>query len=58
MDIDNVFRNANFNEETIVKIISGILSIEIDNDAKLNCLGIAPIRDEYHYGGFRVGIQV
>ena len=45
-------------EETIVKMISEILSIEIDDDAKLNCLGIAPIRDEDHYGGFRVGIQV
>lgn len=39
-------------------MISEILSIEIDDDAKLNCLGIAPIRDEDHYGGFRVGIQV
>lgn len=28
MDIDTAFRNANFNEETIVKIIKEIVSIE------------------------------
>lgn len=28
MDIDTTFRNANFNEETIVKIIKEIVSIE------------------------------
>ena len=28
MDIDTAFRNTNFNEETIVKIIKEIVSIE------------------------------
>ena len=58
MDIDTAFRNANFNEDTIVKMIKEILSIKIDDNAKLLYLGIAPIRDEDEYGGFRVDIQV
>lgn len=42
MDIDTAFRNANFNEETIVKMIKEISSI----------------RDEDKYGGFRADIQI
>ncbi len=58
MDIDTAFRNANFNEKTIVKMIKEIVSIEIDDNTKLSCLGISPIRDEDEYGGFRVDIQI
>ena len=58
MDIDTAFRNANFNEETIVKMIEEIVSIEIDDNAKLSYLGISPIRDEDEYGGFRADIQI
>lgn len=58
MDIDTIFRNANFNEETIVKMIKEIVSIEIDDNAKLSYLGISLIRDEDEYGGFRVDIQI
>lgn len=58
MDIDTAFRNANFNEKTIVKMIKEIVSIKIDDNAKLSYLGIEPIRDEDEYGGFRVTIQV
>ena len=58
MDIDTAFRNANFNEETIVKMIKEIVSIKIDDNAKLKYLGISPIRDEDEYGGFRVNIEV
>ena len=58
MDIDTAFRNANFNEETIVKMIKEIISIKADDEVKLFYLGIAPIRDEDEYGGFRVDIQV
>lgn len=58
MDIDTAFRNANFNEETIVKMMKEIASIEIGDNAKLTYLGITPIRDEDEYGGFRVNIQV
>ena len=58
MDIDTAFRNANFNEEIIVKLIKEIVSIEINDDAKLKFMGIAPIRDEDEYDGFRIDIQV
>jgi predicted nucleotidyltransferase component of viral defense system len=58
MDIDAAFRNANFDEETIIKMINEIISIDIDDNAKLKYLGIEPIRDEDEYGGFRVTIQV
>ena len=58
MDIDTAFRNADFNEETIVKMIKEIVSIEIDDNAKLSYLRIEPIRDADKYGGFRVTIQV
>ena len=58
MDIDTAFRNANFDEKTIVKMIKEIISIEVDDNAKLKYIGISPIRDEDEYGGFRVTIQV
>ena len=58
MDIDTAFRNASFGEETIIKMINEIVSIKIDDNAKLSYLGIEPIRDEDEYGGFRVTIQV
>lgn len=58
MDIDTAFRNANFNEKTIVKMIKEIVSIKIDDNAKLSYLGISPIRDEDEYGGFRVSMIV
>ena len=58
MDIDTAFRNADFNEKTIVKMIKEITSIELNDNAELNCLGIEPLRDDDEYGGFRVDIQV
>jgi len=58
MDIDTAFRNADFSEETIVKIINEIVSIEVDDNAKLSFLRIEPIREDDEYGGFRVTIQV
>ena len=58
MDIDTAFRNANFDEQTIVKMIKEIVSIKLDDDARLSYMGIAQIRDEDEYGGFRVDIQV
>lgn len=58
MDIDTAFRNASFDKETIIKMINEIVSIKIDDNAKLSYLGIESIRDEDEYGGFRVTIQV
>lgn len=58
MDIDTAFKNANFNEETIVEMIKEIVSIKIDDKAKISYLGITFIRDEDEYNGFRINIQV
>ncbi len=58
IDIDTAFRNANFDEKTIVKMVKEVLAIEINDNAKLVYLGIMPIRDDDEYGGFRVDIQV
>lgn len=58
MDIDTAFKNANFNEKTIVEMLKEILSIEINDSAKLNYLGLSPIRNEAEYGGFRADIQI
>ena len=58
MDIDMAFKNASFDEDTIVKMIKEIISIKIDDNAKINYLGILPIREEDEYGGFRVIIEI
>ena len=58
MDIDTAFKNESFDEETIIKMINEIISIKIDDNAKLSYLRIEPIRNEDEYGGFRVTIQV
>lgn len=58
MDIDTAFRNDNFDEETIIRMIKEIISIDINDNARINYDGIAPIRDEDEYGGFRVSMIV
>lgn len=58
MDIDTAFKNADFNEENVVKMIKEIISIDISDNAKINFLGIEEIRDEDEYGGFRINLIV
>ena len=58
MDIDTEFRNFDFTEIDIINMITEIIHIELDDDSKLNYLGIQQIRDEDEYGGFRVDILV
>ena len=38
MDIDTAFKNANFNEDTIVKMIKEVVSIKIADNAKISYL--------------------
>lgn len=40
MDIDTAFRNADFNEETLIQMIKEILSINVNDNAKLNYVSI------------------
>ena len=58
MDIDTSFRNADFNETSIVKMIKEIISIDINDGAKISFLDISSIRDEDEYGGFRIELMV
>ena len=58
MDIDAAFKNANFDEATITKMMMEISSIKLDDNTKLKFLRITPIKQEDEYGGFRVDIQV
>ncbi len=58
MDIDTEFRNFDFTEINIINMITEIIHVELDDDSKLNYLGIQQIRDEDEYGGFRVDILV
>lgn len=58
VDIDTSFRNANFDEETIINMIKEIISIDIDDNVKIDYAGTVPIGDEDEYGGFRVSMIV
>ena len=58
MDIDTAFKNADFTEENVVKMIKEIISIDISDNAKINFLGMEEIRDEDEYGGFRINLMV
>ncbi len=58
MDIDAAFRNADFTEDNIVKMIKTIISIDVKDNAKLTYSGISSIRDEDEYGGYRIDLIV
>ncbi|MBE6147803.1 MAG: nucleotidyl transferase AbiEii/AbiGii toxin family protein [Firmicutes bacterium] len=58
MDIDISFCNADFNEETIVKMINEIVSVDLEDSAKLSYISISHIRDEDEYGGYMVELLV
>ena len=57
-DIDTAFKNANFNEETIVKMIQEIINIDLNDGVKISYLDINTIKDEDEYGGYRVDLLV
>lgn len=58
MDIDTAFRNADFTEENITKMIKEMISIDLEDNVKLHFTGISSIRDEDEYGGYRINITV
>lgn len=58
MDIDVAFKNHNFNERNLEKIIKNIISIDINDYAQLDYLGMSSIRNEDEYGGFRIDLVV
>lgn len=57
-DIDTAIKDANFTKENIEKMIKSIVSIDINDNAILNFIGISSIREKEMYGGFRVVLNV
>ena len=56
MDIDAAIRNVEFSSENIVKMITEIIEIDVDDKTKFKIEKIESIRDEDEYGGIRVTI--
>lgn len=57
MDIDTAIINAQFTEENIVKMITEIINIDLNDNVKFKIEKTEPIRDEDEYGGLRVTID-
>ena len=53
MDLDATIRGLSFSEENILKTISDICSLHIDDGVVLTVGGVSPIRADDKYGGFR-----
>lgn len=57
MDIDTAIRKTKFTEENIIKMITKIINIDIEDNVKFEIEKIEPIRDEDEYGGLRITIN-
>ena len=57
MDIDTAIRNVNFTEENIIKMITEIINIDVEDSVTFKIEKIEPIRDEDVYGGLRITIN-
>lgn len=53
MDIDTMFRNANFDEKTLINMINDIIKIDLKDNVTFEIIDADTIRDEDEYGGFR-----
>jgi predicted nucleotidyltransferase component of viral defense system len=56
MDLDATIRGLSFSEENILKTISDICSLQIDDGVVLTVGGVTPIRADDKYGGFRTKV--
>ena len=56
MDIDAAIRKAKFTNSNIIKMITDIINININDNVKLNIINTEPIRTEDEYGGLRITI--
>ncbi len=57
MDIDAAIRKTKFTEENIVKMITEIININVEDNVKFAIEKTEPIRDEDEYGGLRITIN-
>ena len=57
MDIDTAIIKTKFTEENIIKMITEIINIDVDDNVKFGIEKTEPIRDEDEYGGLRITIN-
>lgn len=57
MDIDTAIRKTKFTEGNIIKMITEIINIDVDDNVKFEIEKTEPIRDEDEYGGLRITIN-
>ena len=57
MDIDTAIMKTKFTEENIIKMITEIINIDVDDNVKFGIEKTEPIRDEDEYGGLRITIN-
>ena len=57
MDIDTAIRKTKFTEENIVKMITEIINIDVEDNVKFVIEKTELIRDEDEYGGLRITIN-
>lgn len=57
MDIDTAIMKTKFTEENIIKMITEIINIDVDDNVKFGIKKTEPIRDEDEYGGLRITIN-
>ena len=57
MDIDTAIRETKFTEKNIVKMITEIINIDVEDNVKFAILKTELIRDEDEYGGLRITIN-
>lgn len=57
VDIDTAIQNAKFTEENLIKMITGIINIDVGDNVKFDIKKIEHIRNEDEYGGLRIKIN-
>ena len=57
MDIDTAIRKTNLSLENVIKMITEIINIDVDDNVKFEIEKTESIRDEDAYGGLRITIK-
>ena len=57
MDLDTTIKGLPLDRETITKVINDIISMEIDDNIKLEIENIKDIREEELYSGFNINLK-
>ena len=57
MDIDTAIRKTNLSLENVIKMITEIINIDVDDNVKFEIEKTESIRDEDEYGGLRIMIK-